>query len=418
MISGGLDWTTMADSDAEELSVGVPSPPAIGAAGHHQHHHRHHHRTSPRQLLLSVDEDSDSTSYQPPPQDQQLHRFGSSTRVQHLSGDTMDSSASSTPGSQQSSSAGQQRHPTCALCKNHQQVSVLKGHKRYCPWRTCLCELCYSTNKKRKINAEQVAQRRAQAQDEELRRKGALPPEAQPAASALPASPVATPVPPTDMSKKGVKDTGVSQHQQQQMQHAKEQQRNHLAQHHHHHQQAAAAAAAAAALVTSGPLVFGQQLSLGSILMSQNVSLLRDSVCRDSRLEYKLLKWIFEVVQNVRYEIDKVSEQLDLIHKEIQFKIHPPSVVFGPPPPPPPLPPLEPVVSSSKGPATAPGGVANIQQPTPSPYSFHQPQPHHPAASPSPQPSQPHQFRPTVINGPYVAGGSLAAHPPPYYSSN
>lgn len=408
----------MGDSDAEELSVGVPSPPAIGAAGHHQHHrhHHHHHRTSPRQLLLSVDEDSDSTSYQPPPQDQQHHRFGSSTRVQHLSGDTMDSSASSTPGSQQSSSAGQQRHPTCALCKNHQQVSVLKGHKRYCPWRTCLCELCYSTNKKRKINAEQVAQRRAQAQDEELRRKGALPPEAQPATSAVSASPVATPVPPTDTSKKGVKDTGGSQQQQQQMQIAKEQQRNHLAQHHHHHQQAAAAAAAAAALVTSGPLVFGQQLSLGSILMSQNVSLLRDSVCRDSRLEYKLLKWIFEVVQNVRYEIDKVSEQLDLIHKEIQFKIHPPSVVFGPPPPPPPLPPLEPVVSSSKGAAAS--GVANIQQPSPSPYSFHQPQPHHPAASPSPQPSQPHQFRPTVINGPYVAGGSLAAHPPPYYSSN
>ena len=48
------------------------------------------------------------------------------------------------------------RNPTCALCRNHQKISSLKGHKRYCPWRQCLCELCYSTNKKREINAKQV----------------------------------------------------------------------------------------------------------------------------------------------------------------------------------------------------------------------------------------------------------------------
>ena len=55
------------------------------------------------------------------------------------------------------------RHPTYALCKNHQKISKLKGRKRYCPWRECSCELCHETNKKRNTNAQQVASRRAEA---------------------------------------------------------------------------------------------------------------------------------------------------------------------------------------------------------------------------------------------------------------
>ena len=61
------------------------------------------------------------------------------------------------------------RHPTCALCKHHGQISFLKGHKRCCAYRHCNCQLCHATNEKRDFNAKQVASRRAQALDEELR---------------------------------------------------------------------------------------------------------------------------------------------------------------------------------------------------------------------------------------------------------
>ncbi|XP_057371909.1 doublesex- and mab-3-related transcription factor C2-like isoform X2 [Daphnia carinata] len=60
------------------------------------------------------------------------------------------------------------RNPTCALCKNHGINSPLKGHKRYCPFGRCSCDLCRVTRKKQKINASQVASRRAQQQDREL----------------------------------------------------------------------------------------------------------------------------------------------------------------------------------------------------------------------------------------------------------
>lgn len=147
----------MGDSDAEELSVGRPSP--VSADDHHLLRGRHHRRSgsiSPdgrhHHLLLGVEEDSSSvpSAFHP-------HRFGRSSSRVGAEEPSIDSASSATSaGGGGSSSAASQRHPTCALCKNHQQISVLRGHKRYCPWRTCLCELCYTTNKKRKVNAEQV----------------------------------------------------------------------------------------------------------------------------------------------------------------------------------------------------------------------------------------------------------------------
>nr|QPC96636.1 doublesex [Macrobrachium nipponense] len=60
---------------------------------------------------------------------------------------------------------GERRVPKCARCRNHNLSSVLKGHKRYCPFARCQCHLCELTLQRQKIMAQQVALSRAHAQD-------------------------------------------------------------------------------------------------------------------------------------------------------------------------------------------------------------------------------------------------------------